>query len=264
MAELGLVDAHCHLDELARRGMDVAEAVSRAVEAGVVQLVTSTDSLVEARRGREIAERHPEVHFTPGWHPGNGRAPTVEEREELGELLRHPRAVALGEVGLDYAGRPGRPVPDRGLQREVLASMLELAAAARMPVVIHQREAQADLLELLDQGPPVPAMLHCFSGDAGFAAAAVGRGLLCSFAGNVTFRSARELQQAAAAIPVGQLLVETDAPFLAPEPHRGQLCHPALVAVTAAWLAARRGVCLETLAESTAAVARGFFGLPRP
>ncbi len=262
MTEVDLVDAHCHLDELGRRGMAVERALSLAHAAGVHQMVTSADSLAEGFAGLELAERHPEVYFTPGWHPSNGRAPTAAELGELRQLLRHPRAVALGEVGLDYSTRGGRPSGSHEMQREVFRSMLELAAEADKPVVIHQRAAQDDLLAVLDQTPPVRGMLHCFSGDAGFAAAAVSRGLMCSFAGNVTFRSATDLQQAVVVVPAAQLLIETDAPFLSPQPHRGALCHPALVAVTAAFVAVHRGVCLETLAKATAEAARGFFRLP--
>ena len=173
-------------------------------------------------------------------------------------------ALAVGEVGLDYFFRPGYLETPVELQRQVFAAMLELAKELGKPVVIHQRQAQADLLELLDRGPTVTGILHCFSGGAEFAAEASARGLYCSFAGNATFKSAHDLRAAARAVPGGLLLVETDAPFMAPEPHRGQTCEPAMVRATAQWVAALRGDCLESLAESSTANARSALGVPRP
>ncbi|MHB1524696.1 MAG: TatD family hydrolase [Candidatus Dormibacteria bacterium] len=262
MAEPVLVDAHCHLDEMARRGLAVDVALAQAHLAGVHQVVTSGDGLEDSRQAADLAARHSEVYFTVGWHPVNQRPPSDVEMEELRGLLSHPKAVAVGEIGLDYKFRQGYLETPPALQREMFAMMLALAAELGKPVVIHQRQAQPDLLEVLDRAPAVAGMLHCFSGDAEFAQRACQRGLLVSFAGNLTFKSARDLQQAALVTPAPSLLVETDAPFLAPSPQRGELCHPALVRATASWLAVLRGECLESLARSTTANARAFFHLP--
>ncbi|MGC8474313.1 MAG: TatD family hydrolase, partial [Candidatus Dormibacteria bacterium] len=134
MGDIQLVDAHCHLDELERRGMPAAEAISAAAAAGVVQMVTSGDAPAENQRARQLAETYPGVYFTPGWHPSNSRAPSRAERRELRDLLDHPRAVALGEVGLDYHRRDGGTVWDPRAQRGLLRDMLELAAEAGKPV----------------------------------------------------------------------------------------------------------------------------------
>jgi TatD DNase family protein len=257
-----LVDAHCHLDETARRGIPVELALEEAHRAGVHQVVTSGDGLADSRDAAELAGRHPEVYFTVGWHPANKRPPTDREGEELRQLLKHPKAVAVGEVGLDYYLREAHPPAPREVQREMFSQMLTLAAEEAKPVVIHQRQAQADLLEVLDQGPAVIGMLHCFSGDVSFAAAAAERGLMCSFAGNVTFKSARDLQAAAKSVAAESLLLETDSPFMAPAPHRGGISQPALIRATASWVAILRGECLETLARVTTANARNFFSLP--
>ena len=264
MGEIQLVDAHCHLDELEQRGMPAAEAVSAATAAGVLQIVTSGDSPAENHRARVLAETYAGVYFTPGWHPNNGRAPSSAERRALRDLLDHPRAVALGEVGLDYHQRDGGAIWDGGEQRSLLRGMLELAAEVGKPVVIHQRDAAWDLLEVLDASPRVPTMLHCFSGGADFAQAAVSRELHCSFAGNLTFRSAAELREAVLAVPPELLLLETDSPFLAPHPLRGRLCHPALVRLTASWLASHLGMELELVAERSCSATRAFFQLPPP
>ncbi|MGH7612190.1 MAG: TatD family hydrolase [Candidatus Dormibacteria bacterium] len=257
-----LVDAHCHLQELERRGLPAAEAVAAAAAASVAQVVTSGDGPQDNRQARDLAHQLPAVYFTVGWHPVNPHPPDPGQRQELLELLAEPNAVALGEVGLDFHLRPGylETPPDR--QRSTLAALLELAAQVGKPVVIHQRQAARELLEVLDQAPPVAVMLHCFSGGLEMARAAAERGLLCSFAGNLTFKSSRDLQEAARWLPSELLLVETDAPFLAPEPRRGRLCQPAMVRLTAQWLAALRGECLETIAALTTANAQRFFGLP--
>ncbi len=264
MAETFLIDAHCHLDEMAKRGLPVAEALARAHRAGVHQVVTSGDGLADSREACRLAEAHQEVFFTAGWHPSNERPPTDRELEELRQLLSHPRAVGLGEVGLDYLRRPGHLETPPSVQQEMLSQMLELAADVGLPVVIHMRQAGADVLRLLDEGPGVPVLLHCFSGDRVFAEEAARRGLLCSFAGNVTFRSAGSLREALKVVPSELLTLETDSPFLAPEPHRGSVCEPALVAATASRVAVERGECLETLARVTTGNVREFFKLPDP
>ena len=262
--EVGLVDAHCHLDEVVRRGLAVQEIVERAHLAGVGQMVTSGDDLLESQAGRDLAEAHSEIFFTVGWHPVNPRPPSAAELDQMRDLLAHPKAVAVGEVGLDYFFRPGYLETPKEVQREVFATMLRLAAELAKPVVIHQRQAHADLLQLLDQGPPVTGVLHCFSGDRAFAAEAAARGLYCSFAGNLTFKSALDLQQAARVVPAELLLVETDAPFLSPEPFRGQTSHPAMVRTTAQWLAVLRGDYLESLSAITTENTRRALGIPPP
>ncbi|MDA8330878.1 MAG: TatD family hydrolase [Candidatus Dormibacteraeota bacterium] len=264
MPELSLVDAHCHLDEMARRGLDVGRALESAHRASVHQVVTSGDGLADSRDACALADLHSEVYFTAGWHPSNPRPPTDHELDELRQLLRHPRAVAVGEIGLDYLARPGCDPTPRSVQREMFRTMLALAAEVGLPVVVHQRLAHADVLQALDQGPGGAVMLHCFSGDAPFAAEAAERGLMCSFAGNVTFSSAQDLRSALRAVPAELLMLETDAPFLAPHPTRGTVCEPAMVRSTASRVALERGECLETLAAVTSENARGFFQIPVP
>ncbi|HVC39748.1 MAG TPA: TatD family hydrolase [Candidatus Dormibacteraeota bacterium] len=262
--QLALIDSHCHLVELERRGVAPAAAVSEAGRAGVSQMVTGGDDLAESRAGMALAEEYAEVFFTVGWHPVNPRPPEAAELAEMRRLLAHPKAVAVGEIGLDYLFRPGHLETAPEVQRESFSRMLELAAEVAKPVVIHQRQAQRDLLSVLDSGPPVTGILHCFSGDARFAADAAARGLYCSFAGNVTFKSAHQLREAARAVPAELLLVETDAPFLAPDPHRGETCQPSMVRATAQWLAALRGDCLESVAAITTENARRALGIPVP
>jgi len=262
--EVVLIDAHCHLDELERRGISARDALERAHLAGVHQVVTSGDGMEESRAARTLAEQLPEVFFTVGWHPVNPRPPSLAELAEMRQLLAHPKALAVGEVGLDYFFRPGYLETPAELQREMFSSMLNLAAELSKPVVIHQRQAQSDLLEVLDAGPQVTGILHCFSGDADFAQAAVARGLFCSFAGNLTFKSAHDLQAAARVVPPELLMVETDAPFLAPQPHRGRSSEPAMVRATAQWLAMFRGDCLESLSAVTTASTRRALGVPAP
>ncbi|MGC1183533.1 MAG: TatD family hydrolase [Candidatus Dormiibacterota bacterium] len=262
--EVDLVDAHCHLDQVVARGIPMEEVIARGQEARVHQMVTSGDDLGQSRAACALAEEFPEVYFTVGWHPVNPAPPARAELDQMRQLLAHPKALAVGEVGLDYFFRPGYLETPKAVQREMFATMLELAGELDKPVVIHQRQAHADLLQVLDDGPSVVGILHCFSGDRGFAQEAVARGLYCSFAGNVTFKSAHELQDAARVVPSELLLVETDAPFLAPEPHRGQSSQPAMVRATAQWLAVLRGDCLESLAAVTSESTRRALRIPLP
>jgi len=262
--DVDLVDTHCHLDQVILRGIAIEEVMARADQAGVHQIVSSGDDLNESRAGCALAEEFPEVYFTVGWHPVNPVPPSGAELDQMRRLLAHPKALAVGEVGLDYFYRPGYLETPKSVQREMFATMLELAAELDKPVVIHQRQAHADLLQVLDGGPPVVGILHCFSGGASFAEEAAARGLYCSFAGNVTFKSAHGLQDAARIVPSELLLVETDAPFLAPEPHRGQSSQPVMVRATAQWLAVLRGDCLESLSAVTSDNARRALRLPAP
>ncbi|MGH7641646.1 MAG: TatD family hydrolase [Candidatus Dormibacteria bacterium] len=262
--DVELIDAHCHLDEVERRGVSVAEVVEQAAAAGVVQMVTSGDDLVESRAGLELAETFPQIFFTVGWHPVNRQPPNADELLQMREMLTHPKALAVGEVGLDYFFRSVNLETAKEMQREIFRTMLQLAAELSKPLVIHQRQAHQDLLELLDQGPPVTGILHCFSGGPAFATASAARGLYCSFAGNVTFKSAADLQAAARKVPSELLLVETDAPFLAPEPLRGRTSQPAMVRTTAQWLAVLRGDCLESLSAVTTENTRRALGIPAP
>lgn len=256
-----LVDSHCHLLLLDERGM-LEESLAGAVAGGVEQIVTVGISLDDSDGNRRIAEQHPGVFFTVGWHPHEKTAPDAAQLRALAELVQHPRAVAVGEVGLDRYWRPGYHDVPIEVQRRSLRAMLELAVEHDKPVVIHDRDAHDEVLAALDDVPGVRGVMHCFSGDAAFAAACVERGLLCSFAGTVTFPNSGGIQAAAASVGDDWLVVETDAPFLAPVPYRGRANQPGYVAATCAAVAKLRGASPDALARTATTNARRLFALP--
>jgi TatD DNase family protein len=266
-----LIDTHCHLVLLQERGL-LGAALESAAEAGVTQIVTVGLDVDDSDQNREIAERTPGVWFTVGWHPHTPTVPGTVELAALRELLDHPRAVAVGEIGLDWFWRPGYHEVPPEVQTASMRAMLELAADARKPVVVHDRDAHADTLDALRAGlrpadgadplaEPV-GVLHCFSADAEMARDAARLGMVASFAGTVTFPRSEGIQAAARDVADTGFVVETDAPFLAPVPHRGRPNVPGYVAATLAAVARLRGIEHGEAARLSTATARRLFGLP--
>ncbi len=256
-----LVDTHCHLVLLDERGL-LDAALESAAEAGVDQIVSVGLDIEDSDRNRVIAEAHDNVWFTVGWHPHQRRAPDQQQVSALDELLRHPRAVAVGEIGLDLYFRPGYHDTPLAEQQRALRTMFELAQTHAKPVVIHDRDAHREVFSAMREHPQVRGVMHCFSGDAGFARQCVDAGYVISFSGIVTFPRSEAQQDAAVALGDGDFVVETDAPFLAPVPHRGRTNLPGYVAATAARIASLRGVHPAVVGQQTSATARGLFGLP--
>ena len=266
MSRVGLVDTHCHLALLEERGL-LDQALESAAEAGVEQIVSIGLDVDDSDHNRRLAEAHPCVFFTVGWHPHQRAAPGSAELAALGELLVHPKAVAVGEVGLDLYFRPGYHETSLEVQRRSLRLMLDLAAEHAKPVVIHDRDAHEEVVAELSawrhRAPSAPAgVFHCFSGDADLAAQAEPLDMFCSFAGTITFPRSDGIQAAARRTAGDRLVVETDAPFLAPVPYRGRPNLPGYVAATAAAVARLRETGEDELRASTTANARGLFGLP--
>lgn len=273
-AGLDLVDTHCHLVLLRRRGL-LDDSLAAAAAAGVTQIVSVGLDVDDSDQNRELAEAHAGVWFTVGWHPHTPTVPDAAQRAALRGLLDHPRAVGVGEIGLDWYFRPGYHEVPEAVQTAAFRVMLELAADAGKPVVVHDREAHADVLAALRHGlrPPADAsaplaeprgVLHCFSGDATLAREAAALGVLASFAGTVTFPRTEGIRAAAASVAQDGYVVETDAPFLAPVPHRGRPNQPAYVAATSAAVAELRGIDPITSAAIASANARRLFRLPAP
>jgi TatD DNase family protein len=270
-APVSLVDTHCHLALLAERGL-LDAALESAVSSGLERIVSIGLDLEDSDRTRALAEEHGEVVFTVGWHPHCRRPPDAAELAAMRSLLDHPRAVALGEIGLDLYFRPGYHETPLEVQLRSLRAMLDLAEDADKPVVVHDREAHREIVEVLGafarrRGASLErpvGVLHCFSGDEWLAEWAVEHGFLCSFAGPVTFPGSHGLRRVAARLDDRALVVETDAPFLAPVPHRGEPNLPGYVVHTARALATARGQSLETIAATTSANARRLFRLAVP
>ncbi|ACA20726.1 hydrolase, TatD family [Methylobacterium sp. 4-46] len=246
-----LVDSHCHLD-FEGLAETLPEVLARARRAGVSRMVTISTRLRRASVYRALAEAHPEIFFTVGTHPHQAAEEPDIPLEEIVALSRHPRCVGIGEAGLDYH----YDTAPRDVQARVFRTHIAAARETGLPLVIHARDADADMEAILREEMgrgAFRAVLHCFSSGRRLAEAGVELGLFVSFSGIVTFRRSQELRAIAAAVPRERLLVETDAPFLAPEPHRGRPNEPAYVAETARSLAGSLGMAPEDLARLTTA-----------
>ncbi|MFN2582360.1 MAG: TatD family hydrolase [Candidatus Dormibacteria bacterium] len=260
MTPASFIDTHCHLTLLEDRGV-LDEAMESARSAGVETMVTIGVDLGDSDRNRAIAERHDSVWFAVGWDPQQTRPPDAGELCALAELLRHPRAVAVGEVGLDCFFRPGYHDTALDVQQRSLRTMLELAAEAEKPVVIHDRDAHEEILDALADVPGVRGVMHCFTAGAAHMRRCVERGFAVSFSGIVTFPRSEDVQDAARQAPDDMFVVETDAPFLTPVPHRGTVNMPARIVDTARRVASLRDDTVESVAALTSANARRIFGL---
>jgi TatD DNase family protein len=248
-----VIDTHAHLDACAEPADDL---LARARSAGVDRVVAVGSGIDSCRAALAVAASDAGVTCALGIHPHQAGGDEVRRLDELRDLLREPRAVAVGETGLDFY----RDYAPRDAQRRVFEAQLRLAAELRLPVVVHTRSADEETAALLGAFDGTVVM-HCFSSPA-LLPVALERGYYVSFAGNVTFPKAEQLRQAAAQVPAGRILSETDCPYLAPQPVRGHPNEPANVVHTVAALAATRGVTVESLARQIDDNATSAFGLP--
>ncbi|MDC9015242.1 TatD family hydrolase [Mycobacterium marinum] len=259
-----LIDAHTHLDACgAADAAGVIAIVDRAAAVGVEAVVTIADDLESARWVTRAAEWDPRVYAAVALHPTRTDALTEAARREIEELVAHRRVVAVGETGMDIYW-PGRleGCADPDVQREAFAWHIDLAKRACKPLMIHNRQADREVLDVLRaEGAPDTVIFHCFSSDAAMARECVAAGWLLSLSGTVSFRNARELREAVPLIPLDQLLVETDAPFLTPHPYRGAANEPYCLPYTVRALAELLNGSAEELAQVTASNARRVYGL---
>ena len=250
-----LVDAHCHLDD-EQFADDVDAVVARAVDAGVVAMVTAGGDVASSRAAVGLAEKYERVYVAVGIHPHHTALFSETALKAIRSLAQHPQVVAIGEIGLDFHYADSAP---RDGQERNLVAHLDLAAELGKPVVIHDRDAHRQVMEILQQRKGKPrGMLHCFSGDLAMAQQAIDLGYLISFAGNVTFSNARQLQEVARALPLDRILIETDAPYLSPQ--RGRRNEPANVARVAVKIAELKNVEPSVVSETTAQNSKTLFG----
>jgi TatD DNase family protein len=245
-----LVDSHTHLDD--RRFTDDRDAVvQRAVDAGVSRMLSigTGEGPPDLEAAIRIAEQYEPVYASVGIHPEHAPVATQEHFDRLGELLRHPKVLLLGEIGLDYYWKPY----DAKLQAHVFVQQMRIAEAARKPISIHTRDAWDDTIALLQTywaPTALPCIMHCFTGSPEQARQALDLGFYLSFSGVVTYPKATDVHESAQFAPLDRILVETDAPYLTPVPYRGKRNEPSYVVHTAARIAELRGLAVEAVAAA--------------
>jgi TatD DNase family protein len=244
-----LVDHHCHLD-FPQLAADRDGLLRRAREAGVGVMVTISTRVRQLPTLLDICAAHDNIYCSVGTHPHNADEERGIPADELVRLSEHPKVVAIGEAGLDYFYKKASPEA----QEEGFRAHIEAARRTGLPLEIHTRDADEDTIRILEDEHAkgaFPAILHCYTGGPELARRAVELGLTVSFTGVVTFKKNGALREIARAVPLDRMLVETDAPYLAPEPYRGKTNEPSYVVHTAATLAAVKGITPEALAEAT-------------
>ncbi|MFZ4716447.1 MAG: TatD family hydrolase [Chthoniobacterales bacterium] len=284
-----MIETHAHLD-YPDFAPDLEGVISRAAEAGVTRIISIGTGIESSRRAVALAERFPNVHAVVGIHPTNVTEEGLEFLPALGELARHPKVVAIGETGIDYHHVPEElqspKVADvdsallaqshgdqerfiaegawKSAQADAFRMQLDLAVELGLNVVIHQRSAWNDTLEILrPYTGKVRGVFHCFGGTPAEAAEVAALGHLVSFTGIITFKNAEQVRQTAASVPADGYMLETDCPYLAPVPHRGKRAEPAHTRLVAEKIAEVRGITLEEVAEATTRTAEGFFRFSR-
>ncbi len=266
-SEAFLTDTHAHLAS-ARFSGEIPGVLERSAAAGIGRIVSISCDIDDAETNRSLAASHPGVFATVGIHPCYVHEPGPEDwRGRLRSLASGHGVVAIGEIGLDFYHPPqdGSEVTAwRRLQESIFEEMLQLALDHGLPAVIHQRESTAATLAVLERFPGVTAVLHCFTGTPAEAERALAGGHFLSFTGVLTYPKADDVRETAARVPLDRVMVETDAPYLAPVPFRGKSCEPAMVAYTARRLGELHGLSPAEIAIITSRNAERFFGLSGP
>ena len=282
-----LIDTHSHLD-FPDFDADRPEIIQRALDAGVTRLISIGTTLESSRAALALADAYPQVYATVGIHPSEAKKESNSAIEELAQLARNPKVVAIGECGLDYHRLPSQSstpfassasvtgtihpgseellladADEKNCQAIFFQQQLDLAAQLRLNVVIHQRDSWEDTITTLKPYTGrLQAVFHCFSGTLSQAQQLIDMGHSVSFTGIVTFKNAKELHSCVQKIPAGSFFLETDCPYLSPEPHRGKRCEPAYTRLVAEKVAFLRGQSLKEIARETSLAAEKFFRLP--
>ncbi len=254
-----MIDSHCHLDSK-EFDTDRDEVIARALEAGVKKMVAigTGDGPPDLEAGIRVAEKYPCFYATVGIHPHDASKADAASFQTLAKLAKHPKVVAIGEIGLDYH----YDFSPREVQKSVFVEQMRIASDAGKPIVIHTREAWDDTIALIREHWRGGGIMHCFSGGPEEARQALGLGFHLSFGGIVTFPKATNIQEAAKIAPADRILIETDAPYLAPVPKRGKRNEPAFIVETAKKLAALRGESFESIVQTTTANFNRLCGVP--
>ncbi|OLS34157.1 TatD family hydrolase [Bacillus sp. MRMR6] len=253
-----LFDTHAHLNA-EQYNEDLQEVIERAQEEGVSNIVVVGFDRPTIEKAMELAENYEFIYACVGWHPVDAIDMTEADLIWIEELAAHPKVVAIGEMGLDYHWDKS----PKEIQKSVFRKQIQLAKKVKLPIVIHNREATADIVEILREegAEEVGGIMHCFSGSAEIAKECVNMNFYISLGGPVTFKNAKKPKEVAAAIPLDKLLIETDCPYLTPHPHRGKRNEPSYVKLVAEQIAEIKGISLEEVAIETTRNAKKIFDI---
>ncbi|MEW9052950.1 MAG: TatD family hydrolase [Neobacillus sp.] len=253
-----LFDTHAHLNA-EQYNEDLQEVIERAQEEGVSNIVVVGFDRPTIEKAMELAENYEFIYACVGWHPVDAIDMTEEDLVWIEELAAHPKVVAIGEMGLDYHWDKS----PKEIQKSVFRKQIQLAKKVKLPIVIHNRDATADIVEILQEegAEEVGGIMHCFSGSAEIAKECVKMNFYISLGGPVTFKNAKKPKEVAAEIPLDKLLIETDCPYLTPHPHRGKRNEPSYVKLIAEQIAEIKGISLEEVAVATTRNAKKLFDI---
>ncbi|SFB22647.1 MULTISPECIES: TatD family hydrolase [unclassified Bacillus (in: firmicutes)] len=255
-----LFDTHVHLNA-EQFNEDLKETIERALDEGVTKMVVVGFDRPTITKAMELAERYDFIYACVGWHPVDAIDMTDDDLKWIEELASHPKVVAIGEMGLDYYWDKS----PKEIQKEVFRKQIRLAKKVKLPIVIHNRDATSDIVEILkeENAAEVGGIMHCFSGSVEVARECVEMNFYISLGGPVTFKNAKKPKEVAAEIPLEKLLIETDCPYLTPHPYRGKRNEPAYVKLVAEQIAEIKGLSLEEVANATTENAKIVFGINR-
>jgi TatD DNase family protein len=255
-----LFDTHAHLNAV-QYEEDLQEVIDRALKEGVTNIVVVGFDRPTIKRAIELAEQYDFIYASVGWHPVDAIDMKEDDLKWLEEMALHPKVVALGEMGLDYYWEKS----PKEVQKEVFRKQIALAKKVKLPIIIHNREATADILEILkeENASEVGGIMHCFTGSIEIAKQCIDMNFYISLGGPVTFKNAKKPKEVAAEIPLEHLLIETDCPYLTPHPYRGKRNEPAYIKYVAEQIAELKGISYEEVAEKTSDNAKRIFGINR-
>lgn len=253
------IDTHVHLNA-EQYNEDLQDVIDRALEAGVNKMVVIGFDQKTIKRAIELAEEYDFIYAVVGWHPVDAIDCTDEDLHWIEELASHPKVVAIGETGLDYHWDKS----PKEIQQQVFRKQIQLAQRVNLPLVIHNRDATEDVVRILqeEQAEKTGGVMHCFGGSVETAKTCIDMNFMISLGGPVTFKNAKKPKEVATEIPLEWLMIETDAPYLAPHPHRGKRNEPGLVPLVAEEIARLKGVSIEEVAQATTENAKRFYQLP--
>lgn len=252
------IDTHVHLNA-DQYEEDLQEVIDRALEAKVERMVVIGFDRKTIERTMQLIEQYDFVYGVIGWHPVDAIDCTQQDLEWIEQLASHPKIVGIGETGLDYYWDKS----PKDVQQELFRKQIQLAQKINLPIVIHNRDATGDVVQILreENAASVGGVMHCFSGSVETARECIAMNFMISLGGPVTFKNARLPKEVATEIALKHLMIETDAPYLAPHPHRGKRNEPAFVPLVAEEIARLKGLTIEEIAQATTANAKNFFGI---